>query len=106
MSRWIRTFADTSSTKDVDGRAAEGGYIYCKLHVGRTQSRLGGQMAKTFALDDAADFDSNLVAFGKALKALDADLGPALAQRLKGNLERAETLDALLTAITTPAARS
>lgn len=63
-------------------------------------------MANKFALDDAADFDSNINAFSAALKALDAELGPALAQKLKGNLERGDTLDALMAAIATPAAKS
>jgi len=68
--------------------------------------RSGGNMANKFALDDAADFDSNINAFSAALKALDAELGPALAQKLKGNLERGDTLDALMAAIATPAAKS
>jgi hypothetical protein len=57
-------------------------------------------MAKKFALDDAADFDSNLGAYAATLKALDPELSPALTKQLKGKLDRGETLDALLAAIT------
>jgi hypothetical protein len=63
-------------------------------------------MAKIFALNDAADFDSNIDAFSAALEALDAKLGPALAQKLKGNLERGETLDSLLAVIAVPVAKT
>lgn len=63
-------------------------------------------MPKKFSLNDAADFDSNIDAFGAALKDLDTELGPALAQKLKGTLERGDTLDALMAAIATPAAKS
>lgn len=63
-------------------------------------------MAKEFALDDAADFDLNIDAFGAALNGLDVQLGPALAQKLKGTLERGDTLDALMAAIATSTAKS
>ena len=63
-------------------------------------------MAKKFALDDAADFDANLNAFSGALTAIDAELAAALAQNVKGKLERGATLDALLAAIAKPAAKS
>jgi hypothetical protein len=63
-------------------------------------------MATKFALNDAADFDSNIAAFSAALDALDSKLGPALAQKLKGSFDREKTLDALLAAIAAPAAKT
>jgi hypothetical protein len=67
--------------------------------------KLGGNMPSKFALNDAADFDSNLEAFSTVLGKLDAELGAAIAQKLTGNLERSETLNALLAALAYPATK-
>jgi hypothetical protein len=60
-------------------------------------------MPTKFTLNDAADFDSNIKAFGTVLGELDAELGAALAQKLKGDLERSEILNALLATLATSA---
>jgi hypothetical protein len=56
-------------------------------------------MPTKFALNDTVEFDSNIKTYGAVLAELDAKLGPALAQKLKGDLDRGETLDALLAAL-------
>ena len=56
-------------------------------------------MAKSFSLDDAADFQANLDEYAQRLTQLDPVLGPELAKTLKGDADRDATLDALLVAL-------